>query len=311
MRIPPPASPSRQCEERHIDPARMTAGLAGLARKSGTKIREKAEVTRLRCAARLVRAVCVGEGSLPVDSVVLAGGASSGALLRPLGVRLPLTAGKGYSFLHRLRVLPRRPIHLGDIKVAIPPFARGLRVAGTMELSGNNDTFHQSRADAIARVTAQYFSGWDELDGDGNDRKPAELWVGRRPLTPDGLPILDRVHPFENLYLATGHSMLGITLAPASGMALSDYVMSGKRRNVRQAPRTTGTLPPRPLRRPPVAPSDFIARSSPNKPTDRLADEPESYASRTGLLATVQPGHDRPVAVSTSALAEEALSTVR
>jgi glycine/D-amino acid oxidase-like deaminating enzyme len=216
-------------EERHIDPARMTAGLAGLARKSGTKIHEKAEVTRLHCAARLVRAVSVGEGSLPVDSVVLAGGASSGTLLRPLGVRLPLTAGKGYSFLRRLRVLPRRPIHLGDIKVAVTPFARGLRVAGTMELSGNNDTFHRSRADAIARVTAQYFSGWDEFDRDGNDREPAELWVGRRPLTPDGLPILDRVHPFENLYLATGHSMLGITLAPASGRALSDYVMSGKR----------------------------------------------------------------------------------
>jgi len=57
----------------------------------------------------------------------------------------------------------------------------------------------------------------------------ASALVGRRPLTPDGLPILDRVHPFENLYLATGHSMLGITLAPASGKALSDYMMSGKR----------------------------------------------------------------------------------
>src|SRR5262249_59661164 len=131
--------------------------------------------TRRHGTAGRVGAVSVGEGSLPVDSVVLAGGASSGTLLRPLGVRLPLTAGKGYSFLHRLRVLPRRPIHLGDIKVAVTPFARGLRVAGTMELSGNNDTVHRSRADAIARVTAQYFSGWDDCDGNGNDRKPAEL----------------------------------------------------------------------------------------------------------------------------------------
>jgi D-amino-acid dehydrogenase len=164
-----------------------------------------------------------------VAGVILAGGASCGTLLRPLGIRLPLTAGKGYSFLRRLRTLPRRPIHLGDIKVAVTPFARGLRVAGTMELSGNNETLRRSRAQAIARGTAPYFDGWDELEPGSNGRDPEELWVGRRPLTPDGLPILDRVHPFENLFIATGHSMLGITLAPASGKALASYVLSGQR----------------------------------------------------------------------------------
>ena len=76
---------------------------------------------------------------------------------------------------------------------------------------------------------AQYFDGWDELEPGSNGQEPEELWVGRRPLTPDGLPILDRVHPFENLFIATGHSMLGITLAPASGKALADYVLSGQR----------------------------------------------------------------------------------
>lgn len=109
----------------------------------------------------------------------------------------------------RLRTLPRRPIHLGDIKVAVTPFVRGLRVAGTMELSGNNETLRRSRAQAIVRGTAPYFDGWDELEPGSNGRDPEELWVGRRPLTPDGLPILDRVHPFENLFIATGHCMLG------------------------------------------------------------------------------------------------------
>ena len=216
-------------EERHVDPARLTAGLAGLASKSGAEIWEQAEVTGIVRATRRVEAVVAGSDALPVRGVVVAGGASSGALLRPLGVRLPLTAGKGYSFLRRLRILPRRPIHLGDIKVAVTPFARGLRVAGTMELSGNNETLRRSRAQAIARGTAQYFDGWDELEPGSNGREPEELWVGRRPLTPDGLPILDRVHPFENLFIATGHAMLGITLAPASGKALAGYVLSGQR----------------------------------------------------------------------------------
>jgi D-amino-acid dehydrogenase len=192
-------------------------------------------VTRLDVTARRVLAVVSDGEPVPVTSVVLAGGASCGTLLRPLGVRLPLTAGKGYSFLRRLRMLPGRPIHLGDIKVAVTPFPRGLRVAGTMELSGNNETLRRSRARAIARGTAEYFTGWDDLGGpdgepDGEPGgEPEELWVGRRPLTPDGLPILDRVPPFENLFVATGHSMLGITLAPASGQALAGYVLSGTR----------------------------------------------------------------------------------
>jgi glycine/D-amino acid oxidase-like deaminating enzyme len=97
-----------------------------------------------------------------------------------------------------------------------------------MELRGNNETLRTSRAQAIARGTAQYFDGWHELQPGSNGREPEELWVGRRPLTPDGLPILDRAEPDENLYVATGHSMLGITLAPASGQALAGCVLSSQ-----------------------------------------------------------------------------------
>jgi len=216
-------------KERQVDPARLTAGLAGLARKAGAEIWEQAEVRRLECRARQVRAIVTGHGPLPVASVVPAGGASCGTLLRPLGIRLLLTAGKGYSFQRRLRMLPRRPIRLGDVKVAVTPLAGGLRIAGTMELSGNNETLRRSRGRAIARGAAQYFDGWDELEPGSAGFEAEELWVGRRPLTPDGLPILDRVDPFENLFLATGHAMLGVTLAPASGKVLAGYVISGTR----------------------------------------------------------------------------------
>jgi D-amino-acid dehydrogenase len=219
--------------ERYVEPARLTAGLAGLARKAGAGIWERAEVTGLERAGQRVRAVVTGSGSVPVAGVVLAGGASSGTLLRPFGVRLPLTAGKGYSFLRRLRARPSRPIHFGDIKVAVTPLPRGLRVAGTMELSGNNEILRRSRARAIARGAAPYFDGWDDLEpGSPGPGEPEELWVGRRPLTPDGLPILDRVEPFENLFVATGHSMLGITLGPASGQSLAEFVLSGRRPEV-------------------------------------------------------------------------------
>jgi D-amino-acid dehydrogenase len=216
-------------EERHLDPARLTAGLAELARRNGVEIREQAEVTRLDRAGRTVRAIRSGQTAWPVKTVVIAGGASTTALLRPLGVTLYLTAGKGYSFMRRLRLPPRRPIRFGDIKVAVTPYPQGLRVAGTMELSGNNETLRRSRAAAIAQGAAHYLDGWDELDGRDSGGEPEELWVGRRPLTPDGLPTLDRVGTFDNLYVATGHAMLGITLGPASGKAMADYILSGKR----------------------------------------------------------------------------------
>ena len=224
-------------EERHIDPAQLTAGLATLARKAGATIYEQTAVQHLRRSASLVQAVVAGRGAEPAitgpaSAVILASGASCGELLRPLGVRLPLTAGKGYSFLRPLRVLPGRPIHLGDAKVALTPFSRGLRVAGTMELSGDNEVLRRSRVAAIARSAAQYFDGWHELAGGSSGSGQAELWVGRRPLTPDGLPVLDRVDPFRNLFVATGHSMLGITLAPASAWALTGFVLSGRRPDV-------------------------------------------------------------------------------
>jgi len=214
-------------EERHVDPARLTAGLAGLVRKAGATSWEHTGVRRLDCSAGRVRAVVAGGDTTSITSVILAGGASCGELLRPLRTELPLTAGKGYSFLRRLRTLPGRPIHLGDVKIALTPFARGLRVAGTMELSGDNETLRQSRVNAIARGAARFFDGWEDPDANGHDQE--EVWVGRRPLTPDGLPILDRVPPFANLFVATGHSMLGITLAPGSGQAMADFVLSGRR----------------------------------------------------------------------------------
>ena len=122
------------------------------------------------------------------------------------------------------------------MKVAVTPFARGLRVAGTMELSGNNQTLRQSRAQAIARGTAQYFDGWDELEPGSNGREPEELWVGQAPLTPDGLPILDRAPLREPLHRdralhARHHPGPGIRQGP------------GRLRAVRPTTRTTRAVP--------------------------------------------------------------------
>ncbi len=218
-------------EECHVDPGRLVETLKLLLDKIGVLTREHVEIQRIVTSSGRVSMLETSSESIKVDTLVVAGGVESRNLLKLVGVSVPMTAGKGYSFLHRLQVLPGRPVHLGDVKIALTPLERGLRVAGTMELSGDNMQIRRARVAAIERNASRYFSNWNELYRSGlpDAQDFEELWVGRRPLTPDGLPILDRVDPFGNLFLATGHSMLGITLSLSSGKALSEYIMSGKR----------------------------------------------------------------------------------
>jgi D-amino-acid dehydrogenase len=150
--------------------------------------------------------------------VVVAAGARSGQLLEPLGARIPMTAGKGYSItLDDPRFRLRNAISLGGIKVVCTPFDGGTRFSGTMELSGINERLDRRRLESIRSGVARYFGAALE-PGAGVE------WVGMRPLTPDGLPVIGPVRGYADLYLASGHSMLGVTLAPLTGDAVAALI---------------------------------------------------------------------------------------
>jgi D-amino-acid dehydrogenase len=158
-------------------------------------------------------------GARLADDVVVAAGAWSAALVRPLGVRLPLVSGKGYSFSVEVPTMPRRPVYLTEAKVGCTPLGQRLRLAGTMELSGIDTRIERHRVDAIAR-SARPFLG-DVAAGARQDE-----WTGLRPMVPDGLPVIGPAGP-EGLWLATGHSMLGVTLGPTTGRVLAE-AMAGR-----------------------------------------------------------------------------------
>jgi len=160
----------------------------------------------------------------------------SGSMSLPV---INLTAGKGYSFLRRLRTPPGRPIHLGDIKVAPHPIrqrAPDSRHDGTQRQQRDRPPVagagHRPRYRAVLRRLGRARTRQHRPS-------PRRTLSRKTALTPDGLRILDRAHPIENLFVATGHSMLGITLGPASGKSPS------RLRAVRQTARTARTLPPR------------------------------------------------------------------
>ena len=197
--------------DRHVRPETLTAGLAAALRERGVEIVEGTTVAGFREEGRRVTALRTTAGDLGVDAVVLAAGASTRALARKLGWRIPLTAGKGYSVtIERPANQLRRPLYLGDARVGLTPFVGALRFGGTMELSGVNERLDGARVRALRRAVGRDLDIPEARDG-------GREWVGMRPMVPDTLPVVGRVPSRENVFVNTGHQMLGVTLALGCG----------------------------------------------------------------------------------------------
>ncbi|MGH3375046.1 MAG: NAD(P)/FAD-dependent oxidoreductase [Actinoallomurus sp.] len=211
-----------------VDPRAFVTALADRLRGEHVTVTEHAAVRGFVRRGGKVVAVRTDGGDIDCSSAVVAAGTWSAGLLARLGVRLPLQAGKGYSFSVDLGPAPEHPMYLGDKHVAVSPIGGATRVAGTMELSGNNRRLDWRRVVAIARASRDYLGRWYDTPDDLM-ALIHDPWVGGRPMFPDGLPVLDLVPGTPNAYVATGHGMLGITLAPVSGRAMGEYVTTGRR----------------------------------------------------------------------------------
>lgn len=156
------------------------------------------------------------------DAVVIAGGAWTATLLREHGIRVPLEAAKGYSVTaDGVGTAPSRALYLMETKVGFTPFAKAMRLAGTLELAGLDLSLTQRRVAPLLAAAAGYLRDW-------RPRMPFAVWTGFRPLAPDGLPIVGPVPGLDGAYVATGHGMLGITLAPATAAGVAALVVDGR-----------------------------------------------------------------------------------
>jgi D-amino-acid dehydrogenase len=205
-------------EEYHVRPETLSRGYATKLSQMGAEIRTGVDVLGGTRSNGKVTGLETSQGHLPADEVLVAAGAWSGQVVEHFGVRLPVQAGKGYSItLEQGGPRFTRPLYLGEAKIGCSPFEGAIRFAGTMELSGINTVLDRRRVVGIRAGIGRYFN---QPIG---EREGSE-WVGMRPLTPDGLPMMGRVPGFDNLYLATGHAMLGITLAPATGESMAELM---------------------------------------------------------------------------------------
>jgi len=214
-----------------VDPEAFARALGAALTAEGVKIHENADATGFRHDGGRIAALRTAQGEIPCSAVVVAAGTRSTALLGELGQPLPLQAGKGYSFSVDLDPAPRHTLYFGERRTVASPIGATTRIAGTMELSGNNNRLDWRRVVAVARASRHYLGPWFD-DPDDLVTLIRDPWVGGRPFLPDGLPVIDRVPGHPNAYAATGHGMLGVTLGPVTGHHLADYLVTGRRPEV-------------------------------------------------------------------------------
>ena len=206
-------------EDGHVEPRKLTRGLARLAEEQGATVLTATEAIAFSRDRRRITGVMTTRGMMKAETVVLAAGVWSRRLAHGLRLSLPLEPAKGYS------VMIRRPegvpddfaLYLPEGHACVTPFGDGLRFAGTLELSGMNDRVLINRVAAIRRGVGRYFAGAESAP-------PIELWRGLRPMSPDGLPMVGRPAAYDNLVVATGHCMNGINYGPVTGKLVAEVV---------------------------------------------------------------------------------------
>jgi D-amino-acid dehydrogenase len=202
-----------------LRPDRYAAGLAAVVRAKGGIIEEGARVEDFACEGGRIARVATSRGDFAGRDVVLALGAWSPLLARRLGLRIPIQPGKGYSITYARRpsLCPRLPLTLKEPAVCVTAWGSGYRLGSTMEFAGYDSTLNRTRLDALRRGAAAFLH-----EPEGAD--VVEEWYGWRPMTPDDLPVLGRVPQVDNLVVASGHGMLGVSMSAITGLLISQVV---------------------------------------------------------------------------------------
>lgn len=207
-------------DQRHLKPESLIEALVDRLRSSGILIYAGERVRSIEIDARScnVKGVNTTSGRIDGDMFLVAAGAWSGQIARMMGIKIPIRAGIGYSVNTTSSEWQlKTPLYLTEAKVACSPFTNSTRFAGLMELSRTGATYDLSRCDTILRAASQFLDVRETAS-------IASKWAGMRPLTPDGLPVIGRLPGLENGFIASGHAMLGVTMAPVTAKLISDMI---------------------------------------------------------------------------------------
>jgi D-amino-acid dehydrogenase len=198
---------------------KFTVALAAMAAERGVVFRYGETIRSLDVEDGRIAGIETGNGRATADRYVLALGSHSAAMVRPLGLKLPVYPVKGYSITVPIVDPARAPestLMDESYKIAITRLGDRIRVGGMAEISGYNNALPERRRATLVHSLTDLFAGAGDIDA-------ASYWSGLRPMTPDGTPVIGAT-PYDNLFLNTGHGTLGWTMACGSGRALADLI---------------------------------------------------------------------------------------
>ncbi len=206
----------------HTTPTELMPNLKTYLESKGVEFIHE-EVIDFTSDGSSIKEVITQKNIYAAEAVVMAAGSWSQGILKKLKLHMPIQAGKGYRIdLYRETPVKYSAIFL-EAKCAITPMKGFTRFAGTMELSGINNKVRKERVEAIAKASENHYNNLKITE----EEKSAARF-GNRPVSPDGLPYIGKSKDFDNLYLATGHAMMGWSLAPATGKLISELLTNKK-----------------------------------------------------------------------------------
>ncbi|GAB1470705.1 FAD-dependent oxidoreductase [Chloroflexota bacterium] len=213
----------------HLNPAVFLKLLSERVRALGAEMFENTPVTGFESANGKITKVKTSAGDFEAEQIVLAAGALTPSVARDLKLNIPIQPARGYSMtVSATKQMPSHALILGERRVAISPMGDLLRFTGRLEVGKYSMKPNSVWIQRIENAAREYLHLDEKLD-------VKETWAGLRPTTPDGMPIIGRSPKHENLVLATGHAMLGLSLAPGTGQVVAE-LLNGKDATVNLSP---------------------------------------------------------------------------
>jgi D-amino-acid dehydrogenase len=202
----------------HLYPEKLMKAMHDLLVQKGASILEDVEASGFDASDNYAANVRTADTTLSADVFVVASGAWAPRLQTALGCRIPIQPGKGYSLtLAGYERLPALPCFFEEKSVVATPWADAFRLGGTMEFAGFDDRLDHERLAAISRGACQYL---ETPDLGANEKE----WCGFRPMTYDGLPVIDWSPRLRNVVIAAGHNMLGLSMGPGTGKLVAEMI---------------------------------------------------------------------------------------
>jgi D-amino-acid dehydrogenase len=205
--------------QRYVTPLPYVEALANSVRERGGEIIDDAQIESVERNGNGVVARSK-EREFRADAIVIASGAWLSRLASSHGVAVPVYAGRGYSFTLAADVPLTYPVHFPATRLALTPAGDRIRVVGVMEFTDPDTPLAKGRIKSMVRTLKPLINGVD-WDGRSDD------WVGPRPLTSDGMPVIGR-SATPGVYVAGGHGMWGMTLGPVTGSLLAQEIATGQ-----------------------------------------------------------------------------------